>query len=735
MISLKHIAPVHEGFLREFKESYNLSDFRDTLSEYRSDDIVDVHGFIDALIESGRSVKLTYIQYWFTKQELEEYLTKPDVPILVFKRNAENQIMPYRFRKEGKVWISEECSADNISKEELSEFDFETLFYESTSLYGEENEGKYLVLSAMYNRYIFSGEKDVNAVAGTRYVALRRLFQLLRNEKEEISHLLIYAVIAGFISLSLPLGIQSLISFVSSGQVSTSVVVLISFIVIGTLASGGMVIMEFYLAEMVQQRLFAKIAFNFATKIPRIKLEAWKGSYPPELVNRFFDVMTLQKGVAKILVDLSAAFLQILFGLILLSFYHSSFIFFGLFIALVLVLIIRYTGPNGLSTALVESKYKYKLVHWFEELARAVSTFKLAANTNLHIEKTDHLVTSYLYARKEHFKVLITQYFSFVVFKTVITAGLLILGTVLLLNIEINLGEFVATEIIVILIMSSVEKVIAQLDTVYDVLTGLEKVAQLTDLEMEEESGFRANHLVGEGPFSLSVEKLSFIFPQQTRDVLKNISFQVNPGEKIVVTGFANSGKSTLMQVLLGYLSGYKGSIAYNQLSLKDYRRSSLIRYIGDNIAQEDVFEGSILENITLGRAGIKMEDVVWAMEQAGLSSFVLMQKDGLQTKLIRGVYEFPKVVMDKIVLARSIVIRPKLMMLEDMTIGMRKEEKYTIYQKLFNKQAPWSMLFVSDEELAFELADRILVLNNGEVQHFGPYTDPAIQKTLQELL
>jgi ABC-type bacteriocin/lantibiotic exporter with double-glycine peptidase domain len=252
---------------------------------------------------------------------------------------------------------------------------------------------------------------------------------------------------------------------------------------------------------------------------------------------------------------------------------------------------------------------------------------------------------------------------------------------------------------------------------------------------MEEESGFRANHLVGEGAFALNVEKVSFVFPQQTREVLKNISFQVKPGEKIVVTGFANSGKSTLMQLLLGYMTGYKGSIAYNQLSLKDYRRSSLIRYVGDNIAQEDVFEGTILENITFGRAGIKMEDVVWAIDQAGLSPFVLMQKDGLQTKLIRGVYEFPKVVMDKIVLARSIVIRPKLLMLEDMTVGMRKEEKYTIYQKLFNKQAPWSMLFVSDEELAFELADRILVLNDGEVQHFGPYTDPLIQKTLQELL
>ena len=151
--------------------------------------------------------------------------------------------------------------------------------------------------------------------------------------------------------------------------------------------------------------------------------------------------------------DFSEAALQILFGIILISFYNSAFLMFGLGLIIILIAIFWITGKRGLETSLKESKYKYQLAHWLEEMSRAISTFKLAGFTSLAMDKTDNLVSNYLYSRRQHFKVLVIQYTAFTVFKTLMTAGLLILGSYLLIQREINLGQFVASEIIIILIM------------------------------------------------------------------------------------------------------------------------------------------------------------------------------------------------------------------------------------------------------------------------------------------
>lgn len=307
----------------------------------------------------------------------------------------------------------------------------------------------------------------------------QRLLQLLSIERREIMYLYAYAIAAGLISLALPLGIQSIIGFVSSGQISVSVVVLIVLIVLALLVVGGLQVMQLWLVEFIQQRIFARAAFDFVYRIPRFQAEALNKYYPPELMNRFFDVVSLQKGLAKMLLDFSTAVIQIIFGLVLLSLYHPYFIFLGIVLVIVLIFIIYITGKKGVDTSIMESKYKYKLVAWLEELARSISTFKLVGYTDLPTSRTDEYVSSYLKVRKEHFKVLMTQYLSFIGFKTVITGGLLVLGCFLVVQREINIGQFVASEIIIILIMTAVEKLLIKLDTVYDVLTSLDKIGHV----------------------------------------------------------------------------------------------------------------------------------------------------------------------------------------------------------------------------------------------------------------
>ena len=572
--------------------------------------------------------------------------------------------------------------------------------------------------------------------ATTNYKKLtpvQRFLQLLSIERREILYMYVYAIAAGLISLALPLGIQSIIGFVSSGQITVSIVVLISLIVLALLIVGGLQVMQLWLVEFIQQRLFARTASEFAYRVPRFQPEALLKYYPPELMNRFFDVVTLQKGVAKILVDFSTAVIQIIFGLILLSFYHPTFIFFGLFLIIVLVFIIWVTGQKGIETSITESKYKYKLVAWLEEMARSLSTFKLVGHTDLPMERTNGFVKSYLDARRHHFKILMTQYYSFVGFKTFITGGLLVLGCILVVQREINIGQFVASEIVIILIMTAVEKIIIKLDTVYDVMASLDKIGQVTDLPLEEIKGIKLEDLPLDGGLSVQARNLSYRFQDTKKVALENLNFTIQPSERICLAGFNSSGKSTLISILLGLLPSYEGGLSFNGISMHDLHKGSLRSLIGDNISKEQVFDGSLIENITLGR-DLPMKDILWAIDVTGLSQFVHTLPDGLHAYLTGGSMRLPGSVARKIVMARSLVQRPKLLIVDNYWAGMAKKDKIEFLRLLTSPQFNWSMIIVSNDREVMQLCDRTLLLQDGRQVAFGDYEQIKQLDILQEL-
>lgn len=566
-----------------------------------------------------------------------------------------------------------------------------------------------------------------------KYTPMQRFLQLLSIERREIMYLYVYAIAAGLITLVIPLGIQSIIGFVSSGQVTVSVVVLISLIVLALLIVGGLQVMQLWLVEFIQQRLFVRTASEFAYRLPRFQPEALQKYYPPELMNRFFDVVTLQKGLAKILVDFSTAIIQIVFGVILLSFYHPYFIFLGLILMLVLVVIVWLTGHKGIDTSIKESKYKYKLVAWLEEMARSLSTFKLVGHTNLPMDRTNNYVSNYLKARREHFKVLMTQYFSFVGFKTFITGGLLVLGCILVVQQEINIGQFVASEIIIILIMNAVEKIMIKLDTVYDVMTSLDKIGQVTDLPTEEIEGIKLSELPLNGGLSLQAKNLSYKFRNSRNVALQNINFTIQPSEHVCLSGFTISGKTTLINILLGLLPSYEGSLTFNGISLHDLHKGDLRSLIGDNISKEQVFDGTLLDNITLGRE-LPMSDILWAIEEAGLTEFVHSLPEGLHAYLTGGSLHLPTSESRKIVMARSLVQRPKLLIIDNYWAGMAKTEKEEFLHLLTSPQFTWTIIIVSNEREVMQLCDRVLVLQDGYLAANGSYEEIKHLDVLQEL-
>ena len=156
-------------------------------------------------------------------------------------------------------------------------------------------------------------------------------------------------------------------------------------------------------------------------------------------------------------------------------------------------------------------------------------------------------------------------------FKTVVAASLLIMGGLLFFRQEINLGQFIAAEIVILSIINAVEKLILSLENVYDLLTALEKLGSITDLSLERDGAnehfFETDHTKIAHPlgFSLSVRNLTYNFDDALQPTINNLSFDVAQGERICITGSENAGKSTLLNLLSGFYTHYTGSISIEQ--------------------------------------------------------------------------------------------------------------------------------------------------------------------------
>ena len=544
----------------------------------------------------------------------------------------------------------------------------------------------------------------------------QRFWLLLKPNNKEIYQVYTYALFKGILALSLPIGIQSIINLIQGGAISTSWIVLVFMVILGISLVGYMQMMQMRITETIQQKIFTRAAFDFTYRIPKIKFEEIYKHYAPELMNRFFEVLTIQKSLSKIIIDFSSAILQILFGLILLSLYHPFFILFSIFLVILVFSIIKFTSKKSLETSLSESKYKYKLVSWLEELSRAKDTFKLAGTTNLPEIKTDERVLGYLESRENHFKVLSKQYTLLLIFKIIVALALLLVGGFLVLEQKMNIGQFVAAEIIILLVIDSVEKIILNLENVFDILTSLEKLGQVMDLELESDTNSSALTAHCNKALEVQLNDIQFTYPGRTKMVLKNINYKFLSHKSYCITGSNGSGKSTLLHLISGLYQAQSGTICINKLPIRNYNLADLYAFIGNGLAEETIFEGSLLENITLGRNYIELDAVRWAIEQVCLGDYIKTLPMGLNTQLELSGNKLSKSIVQRIIIARSIVNKPKLILLENHIDCIEETDRNKIIDFLTDKSNEWTLITCSNNAYLQQKSDVLLYMKEGEI-------------------
>lgn len=676
-----------------------------------------LHKWLKVLNQFSHEVDLHFTIKYFSPETLKKTVESTGIPTVVFmEQNGLPE--PVLLIKQGKKLFKMQMPFAEMQSWDDQNTDAFLLNNQLEELANEAHSGNILGLVPL-------GLTDKETIIVGTKTPFKRFVKLLRTERKNVWQIYIYAILAGLLSLTLPLGVQSVVGLISGGMLLRPVILLTIFVVLGVLLTGFLQVMQISVVEMVQQRIFARTAINFAHRIPKIKLQELAGVYAPELVNRFFDILTVQKSLTKILVEFVTAVLQIIFGLLLLSIYHPFFILFGLTLMFILFIIFYFTGKKGLSSSLEESKYKYRIAHWLEELARNLTTFKIAGTSKLPLDRMQHYLSGYLERRKAHFKVLILQYKSFVLFKTFVVGGLLALGAFLVLDQQITVGQFVAAEIVIVTIIGAIEKLILRLDVIYDILTAVEKLGNVTDLELENQKGLIHPVQQDDVGLRVKVHNLNYNYENGKVNALHNVSFSLAPCESMAIIGSEGSGKTTLMHVLAGMLDVYTGQVVYNGFSLHDINLESLRNHVGDSLYHEHIFSASVFDNLTVGRPNISYEDISKTLEITELCDYVNELPKGLHTELTAAGEGIPNNISKKIVLTRSLLGNPKLLLFDDFFFNLETAYKLRLLQKvLIEKTFNATIIASSHDPIVLKSVDHILLLRNGEVAQIGKFDE-----------
>lgn len=545
----------------------------------------------------------------------------------------------------------------------------------------------------------------------------QRLRKLLRLELTDLLAILVYTSLIGLLTLAVPLAAQALVNTIAAGVLVQPLIVLTLGVMGALFLAGVLRLLKLALLEKLQQRIFARISLQLAERLPRIEHDVLNSQYAPHLINRFFDVIVIQKASAKILLDGPGAFLQVLLGLLILAFYSPYLLAFDVFLILFVIFVVWGLGYGGLRTSIEESLSKYRVADWLEEVTRCQRGFKLNASPSFSIERTDGLVIDYVNARRDHFRVIFRQAFGAYLFKALASAAVLGISGWLVINRQLTIGQVVAAEIIVVGVLESLEKLIRLIENGFDLLTSLDKVGHLTDLPLERESG-RILPVTTAGA-SVACRKVHFSYDGEN-EILSGLELSLKPGEHVSLVGESGIGKSTLAALLCGLHAPRLGLVQINNMDVRDANLDSLRRVVGLVGDANEIFAGTIEENILLGRHHIPHEDLQWAMEFTNLAEELAKFPNGLQTRLVSEGRNLSRGQLQRMLIARAIVTRPQLLILDEGFTGIDEKDKLQILNELYNPRYPWTIIDISHDPELVMRAQTVHVMAEGRILESG---------------
>jgi len=545
---------------------------------------------------------------------------------------------------------------------------------------------------------------------------LARLFSLVYADRRDLAVLLGYTLSVGVMGLAVPLTAKAMVNTVASGALLQPLVVLSSALFFALAFMGLLRALQLWMVETVQARLFARVALRLSERVSRAPFSAWDGVYAPEQVNRFFDVLNMQKSWAKLLIDGPGAATQILVGMVLMALYSPLLLALNMLLALGAV-VVALLGYRALGTSLEESECKYRVAHWLEDAALCLTGMKMHSEPAMQTDRTDALAADYLLARRKHFKILLRQNTAHYALNAFALTGVFAVGGWLVIDRSLTVGQLVAAEIVVLMTVSAIDKIVSLLEPLYDLLTALEKIAAIDELPAEREGG-RLLPASKKGA-SLICRGLRYGYADRAL-LLDGVTLEIPAGSCVSIVGHSGVGKTTLTRLLCGLLRPSEGEVLLDGYDLNDLDLSSVRRAIALVGEESEIFAGSIEENIIMGRGWIGEPQLKWACSLTLLDPILERLPGGLAYPLVSQGKNLSLGQRQRVLIARAIVGLPRLLLLDETFTGIGENRKLLILDALLDPANPWTIVDVSHDAEIVSRSETVFVLAEGRIVESG---------------
>jgi ABC-type bacteriocin/lantibiotic exporter with double-glycine peptidase domain len=538
----------------------------------------------------------------------------------------------------------------------------------------------------------------------------KRFFALLKAEKKDIHTLLIFSVFSGILYLAAPLAVDAVVSNLAFGgqsQPYLQALVILSIALFACLALQAVITaFQYYTADIIQRRIFVRTASDLAYRLPRVKAESLDGVYAPELVNRFLDIVIVQKSTALLLLDGVNLVFSTLIGMVLLSLYHPLLLMFVAGLIVLIVLAIWLLGRGAVESSIRESMMKYNLVNWFEEIAHFPFLFKGPGGYSLAYERANQLATDYVKARETHFHILIRQISGLLTLQVFAAAILLSVGGYLVISQQITIGQLVASELIMASIVGALTKMGKKLEAWYDALAAMNKLGHIFDLDIEREDGER--RVDNKSGAHIQAEGLAFSYDRAP--LFSGLNFTILPGSRTAIVGPHGSGGSTLLNILFGLRQPTAGFIRIDGLDLRNCYLESLRESVM-LLRRDEIVSGTIIENLRLGSSDIGMEEIQIALTKVGLLDDLLHRPEGLNLQLKIEGAPLSGNQRTRLLLARALVQRPKLLLIDELFDGLDTDSLNQLSATVLGNSQDWTVVLTTRDHDVTHKCDQIIKL------------------------
>ncbi|MBC7472906.1 MAG: ATP-binding cassette domain-containing protein [Candidatus Sericytochromatia bacterium] len=538
-----------------------------------------------------------------------------------------------------------------------------------------------------------------------------KLFSLLKTEKKDLFVVISYSLIIGLLSLVIPVAIQSLVNTIAFATLIQPLIVLTMLVVFALSFESILTILRTYIVELIQRRIFVRVTSDLSYRLPRVKIQAFDKDHGPELVNRFFDVLTVQKSASTLLIDGLSILVQTIVGMVVLAFYHPILLGFDLLLIFCIIFILFVLTYGAVQSSIKESKIKYKVVAWLEEIAMNVTSFKSSGGYVHAMKSSDILIREYLKARKKHFSILLRLFSSSLFLQVVASSSLLGIGGWLVMEQQLSIGQLVAAEIIVASIVSGFTKFGKQLETYYDLLAAVDKLEHLTSLEIERKGGEFLENI--DLPLNLKFNDITFSY-NNGPNIFYTLNFELKAGSILAFYAGEGKGKSTIAELIYGLRKIKSGIIEINRTDI-ELLNMDIYRENVSLVSNVEIFHGTVIDNIRMGRSYISLSQIRTALEKADLWEKILMLPSGLETILSTGGSPLSKGMCIKLMVARAIVADSSLIIFDSIFDGMEEKSIRHIFSNAFDLTKTTIFITTSNKEIAencdsiFNLEENIL--------------------------